>query len=213
MKLYYADTLMPRLACAVATLVRAPVEFVRVDLFRGEQKTPRFLALNPNGKVPVLEDGDLRLWEADAIACHLARRFQPALWPEAQTHELVRWLSWNARHFTQAGSILYFEHVIKGQYLKQAPSERAVERGLQEFRAGAQVLAAHLANRRFVLGEELTLADLALATALPWTEAAQLPLDEWPVLRHWYAAIESLEGWRHPYPAKPLAFADLPPQA
>lgn len=213
MKLYYADTLMPRLACAVATLVHAPVEFVRVDLFRGEHKTPRFLALNPNGKVPVLEDGELRLWEADAIATWLARRFQPALWPESQTHELVRWLSWNARHFTRAGSILYFEHVIKGRYLKQEPSARAVEGALAEFRTTAAVLAAQLADRPFVLGDTMTLADLALATALPWTEAARLPLDEWPVLRRWYASIESHPGWRHPYPDKPLAFADLPAQA
>jgi glutathione S-transferase len=206
MKLYYADTLMPRLACAVATIVRAPVEFVVIDLARGEQKSPRFLALNPNGKVPVLEDGDMRLWEADAIACHLARRFQPELWPDAQIVELVRWLSWNARHFTRAGSELYFEHVIKGKYLKQEPSARAIESGMADFRACAEVLAAHLQGRKFVLGERLTLADLVLATALPWTEAAHLPLDDWPVLRSWYSAIESLDGWRRPYPDAPSAF-------
>src|SRR3569832_956972 len=202
MKLYYCDTLMPRLACAVATITRAPVEFVLVNLFRGEHKSPRFVEMNPNGKVPVLEDGDLRLWEADAIACYLARRFQPDLWPEAQTHELVRWLSWNARHFTQAGSVLYFEHVIKGKYLKKEPDARAVDEALKNFRTCAQILAAHLGTRKFELGDRLTHADLALATALPWTAAAHLPLDEWPVLRSWYSSIESLDGWRHPYPSE-----------
>lgn len=210
MKLYYADTLMPRLACAVATLVRAPVEFIRVDLFRGDQKSQRFLDLNPNGKVPVLEDGDLRLWEADAIAFYLARRFRPGLWPEAQTHELVRWLSWNARHFTRAGSVLYFEYIIKAKYMKLEPSARAVDNALQEFRAGAAVLADHLKDRKFVLGDEVTLADLALATAFPWAQEARLPIDEYPVLRAWYSAIESLDGWLKPYPEQVVKFAEHP---
>ncbi|MBV9636289.1 MAG: glutathione S-transferase N-terminal domain-containing protein, partial [Methylobacteriaceae bacterium] len=59
MKLHYFETLNPRKACAVAQYLRVPVEFVRIDLGRGEHKTPEFLALNPNGKVPVLRDGDL----------------------------------------------------------------------------------------------------------------------------------------------------------
>ena len=72
MNLYYYETLNPRKACAVARYLNLPVEFVRVDLTRGEQKTPEFLALNPNGKVPVLRDGDWSVWEANAIMCYLS---------------------------------------------------------------------------------------------------------------------------------------------
>ena len=200
MKLYYAETLMPRLACAVAKLVEAPVTFVAVDLFRFEQKSDSFVALNPNAKVPLLEDGALKLWEADAIACYLARKFQPALWPDAEVHELVRWLSWNARHFTRAGSILYFEHVIKGHYLKQEPSARAVASALADFRTYAAVLDAALNERPYLFGETLTVADLAVATVLPWTEEAQLPLAEFPAIDAWYQRIAALPAWREPYP-------------
>src|SRR3954462_9511039 len=70
MKLYYADTLNPRKACAVARYLNSPVEFVHVDLRKGEHKTPAFLAINPNGKVPAFSDGDLKLWEANAIMCY-----------------------------------------------------------------------------------------------------------------------------------------------
>lgn len=59
MKLHYAETLNPRKACAVARHLEAPVEFVRVDLGKGEHTSPAFKALNPNAKVPVLEiDGE-----------------------------------------------------------------------------------------------------------------------------------------------------------
>ncbi|MEO7027189.1 MAG: glutathione S-transferase family protein [Caulobacteraceae bacterium] len=201
MKLYYADTLMPRLACAVAKHVGAPVEFVAVDLRAGEQRAAGFRALNSNAKVPLLVDGALRLWEADAIACYLAGRFRPELWPEGEVHELIRWMSWNARHFTDAGSRLYFEHVIKPAYLRQAPDPAAVEPALADFAKFAAVLDAHLAGRRFVLGEAPTVADFCLATALPWAHAAHLPLAATPAVESWYDRIEDLPGWRDPYAA------------
>ena len=71
MKLYYAETMNPRKVCALAKYLGLPVEFVRVDLRKGEQHTPDFLAVNPNGKVPVLVDGDLVLWESTAIMARL----------------------------------------------------------------------------------------------------------------------------------------------
>jgi Glutathione S-transferase, N-terminal domain len=73
MKLYYAETLNPQKACAVAKYLDATVDFVHVDLGKGENRTPEFLALNPNGKVPVLETGEGSLWESNAIMCYLAR--------------------------------------------------------------------------------------------------------------------------------------------
>src|SRR5215216_4665076 len=73
MKLYYAETMNPRKVCAVARYLEAPVEFVHVDLRKGEQRQPPFLAINPNGKVPALEDGENRIWEANAIMGYLAQ--------------------------------------------------------------------------------------------------------------------------------------------
>ena len=73
MKIFYAETINPRKVCAVARYLDLPVDFVPVDLSKGEHRTPEYLAINPNGKVPALEDGDIRLWEANAIMCHLAR--------------------------------------------------------------------------------------------------------------------------------------------
>lgn len=80
-KLFYCETLSPRKACAAARFLNVDVEFVRVDLGRGEQKIAEFLALNPNGKVPVLQDGEKTLWEANAIMCRLSDIVGSDFWP------------------------------------------------------------------------------------------------------------------------------------
>ena len=92
MKLYYAETLNPRKVCAVARYLNVPVEFARVDLSKGENRTAAFLALNPNGKVPVLEIAGRTLWEANAIMCYLARAAQSDLWPDDERQiDVIRW--------------------------------------------------------------------------------------------------------------------------
>ena len=73
MKLYYSDTLNPRKACAVARHLKLPVEFIHVTLEKGEHRTPEFRAMNPNAKVPVLVDGELVLWESNAIMADYRR--------------------------------------------------------------------------------------------------------------------------------------------
>ena len=100
MKLYYAEVLNPRKVCALAKYIGAPITYIHVDLSKGTHLAPAFRALNPNAKVPVLEDGDRVLWESDAIMCHLALRMGSDLWPQDDRQvDVIRWLSWNQVHF------------------------------------------------------------------------------------------------------------------
>src|SRR5262245_62627503 len=119
MQLYYFETLNPRKACAVARYLNSPVEFVRIDLSKGEQKSPQFLAINPNGKVPALRDGGLRLWEANAIMCYLATAAGSELWPSdtAGQIDLVRWLSWNRQHFSPNSGRPYYHNLMSSPQL------------------------------------------------------------------------------------------------
>ncbi len=88
MKLYYFETPNPRKPCAVAKYLESPVELVRIDLSKGEHQTPEYLAVNPNGKVPALLDGDLKLWESHAIMAHLAVQAGSDLWPSASQQQI-----------------------------------------------------------------------------------------------------------------------------
>src|SRR5262249_45837350 len=128
MKLYYSDVLSPRKACAVAKYLNAPVEYVYLDLRKGEQQAPAYVALNPNGKVPTVIDGERIVWEADAVMCHLSQRAGADLWPgDARQLEIVQWLSWNAQHFYRHGVALYFEHLIKPRFGLGGPEAAVVE--------------------------------------------------------------------------------------
>lgn len=201
MKLYYFDVLNPRKACAVARYLNSPVAFVRVDLGKGAHKTPDYLAINPNGKVPALQDGELKLWEANAIMCHLARKAKSDLWPRDEDGqiEITRWFSWGADHFNRHAGALYFEYIIKPRFDLGAPDDAAVEEAQGYVRACAAVLDGHLKGRKFLLGETLTVADFATAIALPYAAQARIPLTDFPNIMRWHDRLNDLPAWREPF--------------
>jgi glutathione S-transferase len=201
-KLYYFETLNPRKACAVARYLGSPVEYMRVDLGAGEQRRPEYLALNPNGKVPTLVDGDRVIWEADAIMCYLSDKAGSDLWPKGDRQiDVVRWLSWDARHFTRHAGTLYFQNLIKPALKLGDPDPAAVAEATGYFRQFATVLNDHLRGRRFVVGDGVTVADFALATSLPYAEPAGLPLRDFLEVERWHARLEEIPAWREPFPA------------
>lgn len=207
MKLYYFETPNARKACAVARYLNSRAEFVRVDLTKGEHKAPAFLAINPNGKVPALEDGDVRLWESAAIMCYLADQAGSSLWPKdaAPQIDVIRWLSWDATHFSRHAGTLFFQQVIKPQFGLGDPDLAAIDEALGFFRQFAGVLNSHLEGRGYLVGDGLTVADFAVASFLPHAHEARLPLDEFAEIQRWYAKLEELPAWREPFPARASA--------
>jgi len=200
MKLYYCETLNPRKVCALARYLNSPVEFVHVDLRSGAHRKPDFLAINPNGKVPVLQDGDLMLWESNAIMCHLAKQAKSDLWPEDERQiEVMRWLYWDANHFSRHGGALYFENLVKPALGMGAPDETAVQRATDFFHTFAGILDAHLKDRDFLIGGRLSIADFATAVCLPYAEGAKLPLEPYAEIRRWHAGLETLPAWQKPF--------------
>lgn len=201
MKLYWSDVLAPRKTCAVAKFLQSPVEYIYLDMGRGEHKTPEYLALNPNGKVPTLLDGTRTLWEADAIMCYLAARCDSDLWPQdARQIDVIRWLSWAAQHFNRAAGELYFEYIIKPRFNIGAVDADAVAPVTSQFRQYAAVLDAHLATRHWLVEGTLTVADFSVAITLPYANEAHIPLDEFPAIRRWHDRLNELEAWRAPFP-------------
>jgi glutathione S-transferase len=201
MKLFYAETLNPRKACAVAKYLNAPVEFVHVDLRKGENRTPAFLAINPNAKVPVLETGGGSLWESNAIMCYLAARRGLRSVPDGDRQiEVMRWLSRDSQHFTRHAGSLYFEHIVKPAFGMGSPDRAVVEEATGFFRRFAAVLNDHLSGRAYLVGDALTVADFAVGVTLPYAERARLPLAEFPEIERWHARLSELPAWLAPFP-------------
>lgn len=177
----------------------ADCERVVVDLARGEQRAPAFLARNPNGKVPVLVDGDFTLWESYAIMTYLAERAgDHALYPRAPQAraQVNQWLAWCGAQFSGAVSLLNWEHVIKPMLGLGAPEPALVRKGSETLRDCARVLDAQLAHGDYLCGDAPTLADLAVIA--PWMHeaAAQFPPLEAPKLRAWQRRMQARDSWR-----------------
>jgi glutathione S-transferase len=188
-----------RRAVMTALHLGVDVDLVVVDLAKGEQRRPEYLRLNPNGKVPVLEDGDFVLWESHAIMTYLADRTPgQTLYPtEARARaDVTRWLFWSAHHFMPAVSVLNWEHFVKGMIGQGGPDPAAVKRGEALVTECARVLDAHLAGKTWIAQDRLTLADFSIAAPLMSLEKAKLPVKEHANLLAWFGRVQELDAWK-----------------
>ena len=207
MKLYYDETLNPRKACALARYLGSPVELVHVELGKGQHRTPEFIAMNPNAKLPVLETDDGYLWESNAIMCRLAQIAGSDLWPAdpGRQIDVIRWLCWDGQHFSRHGGSLYFEHVIRRKFSLGEPDARVVEEAIGHMRRYLAVLDAHLQQQDFIVAGKLSVADFAVGITLPYAEAARIPADDYPAVCRWHDRLRALPGWLDPFPATRIA--------
>jgi glutathione S-transferase len=204
MRLYvHPNSSNARRAHMAAIQLGLPVEIVRVDLAKGEQRRPEYLAKNPNGKVPVLVVGDFTLWESHAIMQYLADKTPgQAIYPtELRARaDVNRWLFWSAQHFTPAVSVLTWEHMIKSFLGRGGADPAEVKRGELLVTECARVLDAHLAGKTWVTQGALTLADLAIATPLAVLGPAKLPLHDFKNLLGWFGRVRELDAWKKTEP-------------
>ncbi len=202
MKLFYFETYNSRKVCAAARYLRVPVEFQRVDIGRGAQRASDFLEINPNGKVPALQDGSRTLWESNAIMAHLAMKASSAFWPQSGPDqvETLRWLMWDANHFGRHAARVFFQRVVRPTFFDQTADPQEIEDALGYFNKFALVLDAHLEARSRVVGDDWTVADFAIGNPLAYADAMGLPVHPFPNIVRWYAGLSALEAWRSPFP-------------
>ena len=203
MQLYYFETPNPRKPCSVARYLDSPVEYVRIDLAKGENKTPEFLAINPNGKVPALAVGEVKLWECPAIMMYLAQKAGSDLWPSEpeKQADVLRWLNWDTAHFSRHAQGLLFQRHIKPLFGLGDPDEAAIEEATGYFHQFGGVLNDHLKGRKYLLGDQLTIADFAVGSIMPTAKEAKLPMDDLPEITRWHEGMMALEGWANPFPS------------
>ncbi len=180
-----------------------PVDIRHVNVPGGEQRRPEFLAINPNGRVPALVDGDFRLWESNAIAQYLCEvAGDGRLWPsDARGRaDVARWMSWQLAHWGPATNALIWENLAKRMAGLGGPDEKALAEASEKFHAVARILDAHLADRPFVAGEDVTLADFALGGNMTYAVPARFPLEGYAHIRAWWERLEGIESWRRSRP-------------
>ena len=192
MKLYSID-LSPNCVRvrAVANELGLDLDIVDVDI-QAETKTETFLAMNPNGKVPVLDDDGMILWESRAINVYLAaKKPEQSLYPEDPAIRAVvdQWSYWGAIHFGPAIQRVTFERVLKSKFGMGDADESAIADSVAETHKLLKVLNTGLDVRDWVAGS-LSLADFAIATAFVLREPSGISLAAVPNVAGWISRIE-----------------------
>ncbi|NNC07345.1 glutathione S-transferase family protein [Corallococcus exiguus] len=207
MKLYFHPLSgNSRRVLLVAAHLDIPLERIVVDLTTGKQRETSYLGINPNGRVPVLDDGGFVLWESRAIMVYLAEKTpgQTLLPTDAQGRaDVNRWLFWCSSHMAPANTVLVQENFVKQRTGRGPPDPAEVARGEALFAQTAPVLDSHLAGRTWVTQERLTLADLSLAASFALAGPARLPLEGYANLRAWLGRVQELEAWQRTAPPMP----------
>ncbi len=197
-KLYYTHNLNPRAAVATARYLGAPVEYVRIAPRGADEEMIR--PFNPNTLAPVLvEDDGTSLWETDAITLRLARLTNSDFWQTDRLDEMLQWVSWNAHHFTRPGGTLIFENVTMVDAPGRTRDVAALEEAEADFHRLAPILDNVLAGRDWLVGGRLSYADFRVATALPFAEAAGIPIDDYRNIRRWHDRLLEIDAWREPF--------------
>lgn len=188
-----------RAATMAALQLEAPVELVYVDLQRQEQLQPAFLQMNPNHRVPVLEDDGFYLWESRAIMQYLAEKTPgQSLYPAdiRARADVNRWLFWSGQHFAPAIGVFFWENLVKPMTGRGAPDPVELQRGAGLLNDFGAVLDGHLADRTWISGSSLTLADLSIAAAYGCAAPGKAPVAWYANIQKWFGRMQALDVWK-----------------
>jgi glutathione S-transferase len=198
MKLYdYAFSPNSRKVRAVAYELGVALQLQHVDLVKGEQRAANYLAVNPNGRVPVLVDHDFVLWESTAIIRYLSAKHGGALVPKtAQGQaEVDRWLAWQLAHLGPAMSKVAFERIVKKLTGQGTPDLDVIATGTADFAKLSAILDAALQGREYLAGE-LSLADFALGSHYSLATMCGLDLAPHPRVGAWLERVLARDSMR-----------------
>lgn len=202
MKFYFNGSPNPTKVALFLEEAGVPYEAVPVDTRRGEQFAPAFLAVNPNGKVPALIDGETVVFDSNAILLYLGEntgKFMPPDTPKARG-ELLSWLMFVATGVGLfSGQAVHFRHF--------SPEKVAYANSRYQFEANRHysVVDARLSRHAFMVGDTYTIVDMAL-----WSWARMIPFilgdDAWarfPALKRHHDVIAA-----RPAAARAIALKD-----
>jgi glutathione S-transferase len=191
-------TVNSRKVLAGLQLLGAKYNVNHVDYFSGEHKGPDFLAINPNGAVPAAIDGDFALSESNAIlqyAADLTGSNEHYPTDLKQRADINRWLLWEASTWFPSCYTFLVEYGVK-PLLNAEPDETIIAREAPNWHRLASILDARLAKSRWLTGDTVTIADIAVAAPMHARKVQRLPLDDHPNLKRWMADVEQLPCWQ-----------------
>ena len=179
------------------TLAEVGVSYERIDagLQFGVVKTPEYLALNPNGLVPTIDDGGLVLWESNVIVRYLASRYAAGTLCPADPGERFRaerWMDWQATTITPAITPAFMGLIRK---VPEFMTEAVVAEARKKTNAALAILEGALAGRDYVNGAAFTMGDIPVGVAVNRWYALPVERASFPAVEAWYARLKERPGF------------------
>ncbi|OWY37710.1 glutathione S-transferase [Xenophilus sp. AP218F] len=196
---YSGHSYKVRLALMLADISH---DYAHIDLALPREARPEdFRAASRFGEVPVLVVDDTPLCQSNAILQWLADSYGVLAGALGERQRVREWLCWESNRI---GMSLPNLRASRGFQSKGAEVEAWLEARLRDDLA---VLEAELAERRYLAGDQVSIADISLSACLWWLSDAGLDIADWPNIRAWLARIAAQPGWQHP---DALMAADIP---
>ena len=188
LKFYFHPTPNPTKVALFLEEAALPFVLVPVDTAKGEQHDPAFRAVNPNGKVPAIDDEGTIVFDSNAILLYLAEKTGKFIGNSADRGDLLSWLMFIATGLGPfSGQSVHFHRAAP----EQIPY--AQNRYLREAERHYDVLNKRLKGREFIVGDSFTIVDIA---AWAWVDRADLVLGEgrlkeFPEVDRWFQAVNA----------------------
>ncbi|GBD44822.1 Glutathione S-transferase GstB [bacterium HR40] len=162
----------------------------------GHLDTAEYARLNPNRKIPTIVDGETVVWESNACVRYLAAKYgRGSLWPEDPGERSLadRWMDW------QLAELQPLLHPIFWNLVRTPPERRdmdAVHRAAARIGSLWQILDRHLAERRFVAGDQLTMGDIPLGCAVWRYQNLRVEKPDLPHVGRWFGELQQRPAYR-----------------
>ncbi len=174
------------------------VERLDYGHIHGRTDSPEFLAMNPNGLVPVLKDGELAMFESAAILRYLAARNGDggAFWPNSPIERapIDMWAEWGKTSFSNSFTVPIFWSRVRTAASER--NEAALTNALGHFESLVDILEGQLGQHPYVCGDDLTLADIIIGHVLFRYFDIDIPRPDRPVLRAYYQRLRSRKAYQ-----------------
>lgn len=176
--------------------IGATYEAASVDMAKREHKSPEYLKLNPNGKVPCLVDGEFVIWESMAINSYLAEKYKPELLGTGVEEKslVTQWSVWGMIELQPPLVDLLIQTVFMPE---ERRDQALIEKRRAQIPAKLEILDQALKGKEYLLGGHYTLADLNLVSIVRMATSTQVDLSPYKNIVSWFERINSRPSFQH----------------
>ncbi|RUS58695.1 glutathione S-transferase family protein [Pseudorhodobacter sp. E13] len=188
-------------AALALTLAEMDWEPVFVDFFNGETRSPAFREINEMGEVPVLVDGDTTLSQSAVILDYISSKTgKLGGRSAAERRDVLRWMFWDNHKLSGvAGPTRFLMNFLPPEKRPAA----VIDFNQARLKSSYKILNDHLAGSDWIVGDQVTIADLSCCGYLYYPEPFGFDRADWPHINRWLDQIAALPGWKHPYDMMP----------